>query len=172
MEHSYEYDKSKEMYLGYIYKHQFNVRSAYYNYISKIDIPVKYDKNELIRRINNHDRSKTDEEEFEAYRKYFYTTENEIKDEEAFNEAWKHHYSVNDHHPEHWINDKGEIKEMKIEAAIEMICDWIAMSINFHNNPLDWYKKAISTKEIELHPNTQELVEKILNDPVIKESTF
>lgn len=35
----------------------------------------------------------------------------------------QHHYRVNDHHPEHWING---ILDMSLFSLVEMLCDWKA----------------------------------------------
>lgn len=37
----------------------------------------------------------------------------------------KHHYAVNDHHPEHWPNG---INDMSLLSILEMLCDWKAAS--------------------------------------------
>ena len=52
--------------------------------------------------------------------------------------ALKHHYEVNDHHPEFW-NDG--LLSMPLPAVIEMLCDWEAASRR--HNTGDVYKSVI-----------------------------
>ena len=104
-------------------------------------------------RVLKHDETKYWESEFEPYRKYFYPANtSEGKENKAvvdmFNEAWKHHYEHNDHHPEYWVENDIPSK-MSTEAALEMICDWIAMSIKFNNRAIDWYTD--NKDNIKLH---------------------
>ena len=172
MKPTVEYELSKEKYLGYIFHHQYNVKQAWYTYLSKVCKNLPYDKDDIMNRINTHDESKITKEEFEPYRKYFYPIEGEERNENEFNKAWEHHYMNNDHHPEYWIDKDGRVQEMKLEAMLEMLCDWIAMSIQFHSNPIEWYENAIKTKEIVLHENTNLKVKMILDNPIIKNSIF
>lgn len=90
--------------------------------------------------IKNHDKSKFSKEEWGPYRDYWmgdkWDSEPEIV--ENFRKAWKHHWSVNKHHPEYWQG-----KGMPYIYKLEMICDWMSFSVNknkrdlikFYNGP-------------------------------------
>lgn len=107
------------------------------------DKPV-YEYADAIRpAIENHDKSKFEDEEFYAYREhwlptvhelYLYETDPDYKatvDEET-NNARIHHLLNNDHHPEFWCKFDGEKfidpTDMSIIAILHMICDWQGMS--------------------------------------------
>ena len=183
-----EYLIKKAEYLKYIFNHVKNVRKGYdilFGSKKYINFPQGITSTEwndsvivLNSLVNKHDETKYSEEEFEPYRRHFYPTKVESEeDEEArrkadndFEEAWKHHYTNNDHHPEYWkyINDKGErITEpasvgspMSLVAVMHMFCDWFAMD-EFHgsNNHAAWYKSESSKEEREcLNPVTKELI--------------
>lgn len=96
--------------------------------------------------VADHDRSKYTDEEFIAYRQYFYPSmEDKLPDKlkyQAFDCAWQHHYMTNRHHPEHWssLNDQQLIEiKMPDEFFAEMICDWIAVSLTQHSSLYDWW---------------------------------
>ena len=90
--------------------------------------------------IKNHDKSKFSKEEWGPYRDYWMGDKWDSKPEivENFRKAWKHHYSVNKHHPEYWQG-----KGMPYIYKLEMICDWLSFSVNknkrelikFYNGP-------------------------------------
>jgi Family of unknown function (DUF5662) len=86
----------------------------------------------LIRRSNSHDNSKFGSEEFEAYngafaelQQYTYGTEEYRAALRKIKPAIKHHYSVNDHHPEY--HEHG-VADMNLIQVLEMVCDWMAAS--------------------------------------------
>lgn len=111
----------------------------------------------MTQRISRHDESKYLYEEWDAYRKNFYPINDEEKEanKEAFEKAWKHHYTRNLHHWEFWVG-KGE---MSLEDVIEMCCDWIAMSKKFNSNAYEWYR---SQTDIVLTVKAKYSVELIL----------
>ena len=113
-------------------------------------------------RIVNHDNTKFLAPEFQGYCQWFYPDEGETKNRAIFEEAWKHHYTYNDHHPEHWYKDDKTAEEMPLVAVYEMFCDWLAMSMNFDNFPSIWYKGKMKKDPFILHPNTEALIEKYL----------
>lgn len=82
----------------------------------------------------NHDASKSDLEEYEAYDRYFYGGNRSYMVVECFNYAWLRHIHKNPHHWQHWVlinDDPGEgekIMDMPIHYILEMICDWWAFS--------------------------------------------
>ena len=79
-----------------------------------------------------HDHSKMEEPEKSGYD----VLTAKLADLEYGTEAYKqalieakptieHHYTENDHHPEHWPNG---IDDMSLLSIIEMLCDWKAAS--------------------------------------------
>lgn len=158
-------------YEEYIKEHRLNVIRAYSVFLARIN-PYPVSKIEMLQRTFKHDYSKWDKEEFNAYRQYFYPTSFEKPDVDKFNWAWERHYTLNDHHPEFWYKDDKTASEMSNAAMLEMISDWLAMSMKFHNNPYDWFHNALDSGEIILHPNTIEKVETILSHSSIKKSKF
>ena len=118
--------------------------------------------------ISNHDKSKYDKEEYQAYDDYFYGNRS-YKVVQDFNKAWLHHIHNNPHHWQHWvlINDdpkEGTICiEMQYNYVIEMICDWWAFSWAKESltEIFKWYDEHKGY--MKLHDNTRKAVENILN---------
>ena len=50
---------------------------------------------------------------------------------------------------------------MSLNYIIEMICDWLAMSMYFKSNFIEWYNKAKKEKNA-MTKNTKDLVDEIL----------
>lgn len=137
-----------QRYDDYIKEHKENVTNAY-NWLRK-NLPELFEDPELKLEcdllINEHDKSKYDREEYDAYDKYFYGSRS-YEVVQDFNKAWLHHIHNNPHHWQHWvlINDnpiEGTIAlDMPDEYIIEMICDW--MSFAFKKGDLTelfaWY---------------------------------
>ena len=153
---------SKE-YDSYLQQHRSNVQRGLIWLVTNLpklfDGPVE---------INfEHDQSKNEPDEYEAYDAYFYG-EKTPEVEEAFNRAWLLHIHRNPHHWQHWvlINDdpnEGEIcLEMPYNYIIEMICDWWAFSWSKGNlsEIFNWYDEH--SAYIKLAPKTREIVEDIL----------
>ena len=96
-------EKEKE-YKEYIDKHIENVKRSYKEMLDNNWINSSYNADiisaldELKYIIDDHDASKYSDDEFYAYRQHFYPIEGEEDNTEAFEEAWKHYYTVNDHH--------------------------------------------------------------------------
>lgn len=132
-----------------------------------------------------HDSSKFSEDEFDAYRRHFHRTDEEIliddtnpasaqEAESNFQKAWEHHYMNNNHHPQWWCyHDATGVRTaervdpipMSLDAIIHMICDWSAMSLKFDHtySPLSWYATADKEKSF-MHPETKRIVEELLNN--------
>jgi adenosyl cobinamide kinase/adenosyl cobinamide phosphate guanylyltransferase len=166
-------EKEKE-YKDYIDEHRNNVQKAW-NKVKKIDNKwIKNNIDKLDENIKNHDLSKYEPEEFNAYRKKYYPiNEDEKANSDAeFEAAWNHHYINNPHHWQYWTCSDGDLDADKMSgeridnnvmmAYIEMLCDWIAMSMKFGDKPDEWYK---SNKEnMNLSRNEQKELEKILKE--------
>lgn len=111
-------------------------------------------KEQLISVLRDHDRSKYGMFEFNQYAANFYPCERDLKNPEKvkaeFDKAWKHHYSMNRHHPEAWIytmDGETRISSMTNISFAEMICDWIGFSINKKSSVLDWWDNYGGSKE-------------------------
>ena len=107
--------------------------------------------------IQEHDESKFSEEEFEAYAQYFYGNK---KNNFEFEEAWKHHWMHNEHHPEFWLGG-----DMPYIYILEMLCDWGSFSIakkDFKELSKYYYDNAKDDEEKNLSDNTKTIIEEIL----------
>lgn len=117
----------------------------------------------------HHDISKKDQEEYDAYDKYFYGNNKSYSVVQNFNKAWLHHIHNNPHHWQHWIlindnpNEGMVYLDMPYEYIIEMICDWWAFSWNKENlfEIFSWYEER--KNYIELSDSTRTVVEYILD---------
>jgi len=115
----------------------------------------------------NHDHSKTEPDEYEAYDAYFYGGNRSFDVVQNFNKAWLLHIHRNPHHWQHWvlINDEpneGEIViQMPINYIVEMICDWWAFSWSKGDltEMFSWYEER--KNYIKMHKNTRKTVEDI-----------
>lgn len=107
--------------------------------------------------IEEHDESKFSDEEFEPYAQHFY---GDKKNSFEFDQAWEHHYTNNEHHPEYW---NGE--DMPYIYILEMLCDWGSFSIekkDFKELSDYYFNKARDDEEKNLSENTKEIIEEIL----------
>ena len=107
--------------------------------------------------IKGHDESKFSEEEFEPYARKWHL--DGIKTPE-YEEAWKHHWMNNEHHPEYWLGE-----DMPYIYILEMICDWGSFSIasgDMKELSDFYFNKAKEDPEKMLSDATQEIIEDIL----------
>lgn len=119
--------------------------------------------------IKNHDASKYDPIEYNAYDDYFYGHYGDKKPPEVeyfFDIAWNHHQKNNPHHWQYWVvlKDSGEMVplDMDYESIIHMICDWWSFSWKSGNlyEIFDWYKKNKANQTMS--KQTKEIVEQTL----------
>lgn len=116
----------------------------------------------------DHDYSKLNADEYEAYDAYFYGGNRSYAVVEAFRRAWLLHIHRNPHHWQYWIlinDDPGEgctCIEMPYNYIIEMICDWWSFSwkVGDLSEVFDWYDEH--KNYIQLAPKTRKTVEDIL----------
>ena len=116
----------------------------------------------------NHDASKTDPEEYDAYDAYFYGNNRSYSVVQNFKKAWLRHIHNNPHHWQHWILINDEPKEgmvvidMPYIYVVEMICDWWSFSWTKGdlNEIFGWYEDR--KDYMKLSANTQISVEYIL----------
>ena len=163
-------EKDKE-YMEYIDAHRNNAKKAWQEDVSTLDDDFIQSHKEILNEIiENHDQSKYSDDEFEPYRAKYYP----INEEEGavadgpFQVAWKHHYDNNAHHWQYWTNAEGDLDDEKYDeeqvklAYIEMLCDQLAMSMQFNNRPDEWYE---SNKEnMKLYPEEQKYYENLLKE--------
>lgn len=175
--------KKEEEYYNYIVKHISFVKDALERYfiplLDKNNICHTVSDDELFaaieavrNRVESHDSSKFLDDEFYSYRAKYYPTANESKGDsdyialvdEKYNDAWKHHYTHNRHHPEYWVDSEtGVPRDMELDAIVEMICDWEAVSTMFGTNTLEWYQtQAKDDEQKQMTGRTKEIVEDIL----------
>lgn len=116
----------------------------------------------------NHDASKTDPEEYDAYDAYFYGNNRSYSVVQNFKKAWLRHIHNNPHHWQHWILINDEPKEGMVVIdipyiyVVEMICDWWAFSWTKGdlNEIFRWYEDR--KDYMKLSANTRISVEYIL----------
>ena len=116
----------------------------------------------------NHDASKTDPEEYDAYDAYFYGNNRSYEVVQNFKKAWLRHIHNNPHHWQHWILINDEPKEgmvvidMPYIYVVEMICDWWSFSWKKGdlNEIFGWYEDR--KDYMKLSANTRRSVEYIL----------
>lgn len=195
-----EYILMCNTYMDYIKEHVMNVVKFYNEFfvnknwtdklpewISKEDWEDAISK--LYTEVQNHDKSKYSDEEFEPYRRHFdKTTAEELADksdesealivEEEYQKAWKHHYLINPHHPEFWAytdivngtlipldkpREKGP-RDMDLLSILHMICDWGGMTIKFRNkySPISWYNTEAKEERACMSENTKKTLNAIL----------
>ena len=119
----------------------------------------------------NHDTSKYDLAEYEAYDKYFYGQNRSYKVVQDFDYAWLHHIHHNPHHWQYWVLPEDDPAEgfrsfkplrMPFNYIFEMIADWWSFSWKSGNlfEIFEWYGEH--RKKQYIHPETRKFVEDIL----------
>ena len=143
----------------YIEEHKANV-SKFYDWL-KEKLPELFEgvDTELFNdMIEEHDNSKYSEEEFEPYAQHFF---GDKKNNSEFEEAWRHHWMNNKHHPEFWLGE-----DMPYIYILEMICDWGSFSIkagDMKELSNFYFTKAKEDKDKNLSDATKEIIEDILS---------
>ena len=163
----------EKKYKAYIDNHKKNVVETWeelkknktiYDYIMTQNQKENIENIETIinKNVKMHDNSKYGEEEWEPYRKHFYSVNEEEKksSKKDFGKAWEHHKKVNTHHHEHW-EEINKNNEMPLTDVVEMCCDWISMSKVLGGTALTWYK---SQNNIFLGDKQKEWTLFILNE--------
>lgn len=143
----------------YILEHKANV-SKFADWL-KENLPELFENIDLElfdEMIEEHDDSKFSEEEFEPYAQKWFGDKKKTLE---YEEAWKHHWMNNEHHPEFWLGE-----DMPLIYILEMICDWGSFSMKSGNiKELSdfYYNKAKDDEEKNLSDNTKAIIEEILN---------
>lgn len=110
--------------------------------------------------IEEHDQSKFDSFEFEAYQQVFFPIAGVKISKEAFEYAVNKHLKSNPHHWEYWVileRLKPVALDMYLKFIIEMLCDWSAMSLKFNDTPSEFYQK--NKENFIFHEKTKVAVE-------------
>lgn len=164
-------DKSPDkMYEDYLTKHIAGVSKMYEEHIRPVLLEEGLDSqvlSDIEDCISDHDQSKYSDEEWSAYRDYFYDKENNPRSSDAFNHAWNHHQNNSPHHWQYWclINDVDnppvQPLDMPFKYIIEMICDWASAGAHYGNTAKDWYDKQ--KDRMILSENTRQTVEKYID---------
>lgn len=167
----------------YLAEHIANVQKGWdwmrEHLLPEIDqwIQVQYPDNPIIDiygiqgLVTEHDRSKYDSCEYNAYDAYFYgppATRKSSKTVQEFNAAFLRHIHKNPHHWQYWVlvhddpDEKFEAIEMPLIYIFEMICDWWTFSWKANDllEIFQWYKDH--KEHMILHPKTKKTVEYIL----------
>lgn len=121
-----------------------------------------------------HDMSKFSPTEFIPGVRYFQGDRSPNEGERGelgYSLAWMHHKGRNRHHYEYWTDydrvtkDNGPV-EMPVRYVVEMFCDRVAACKTYmkkaykDSSALEYYQRKKGHRNI--HPKTQELLEKLL----------
>lgn len=107
-----------EQTVSYTQEHIYNVRKL----LNKFADVLK-------QKGETHDQSKLEEPEVYGWAAmdlephYEYGSYEYYDKLRRFSEVFNHHYKVNSHHPEHFVNPE---HEMTLIDMVEMLCDWFA----------------------------------------------
>jgi hypothetical protein len=152
-------DGYQEEYKNYIIEHKANVKK-FADWLVE-NLPELFtdatDVETFYEVIEEHDESKWSEEEFEPYAQRWHG--DKVKTPE-YEEAWKHHWMHNEHHPEFWLGE-----DMPYIYILEMICDWGSFGMkkgNLRELSDFYYNKAKDDEEKNLSDATKEIIEEIL----------
>lgn len=151
-------DGYQEEYKKYIIEHKGRVQQ-FADWL-KENLPELFDNIDIElfdEMIEAHDESKFSEEEFEPYAQKWC---GDKKDSFEYEQAWKHHWTNNEHHPEFWLGE-----DIPYIYILEMLCDWGSFSIeknDFKELSNFYYTKAKDDEDKNLSDNTKEIIEEIL----------
>jgi hypothetical protein len=171
-------------YANYIYEHKQNVRKAFEWFQEKYPELLNVlgiDPVAMQKQIEEHDASKTEPDEYNAYDVWFYGV-NGVKNRSAavlndYRRAWLLHIHRNPHHWQYWIliSDDPESMvtalDMPTNYILEMICDW--WSFSWKQGKLDeifnWYDErkehmTMSYRTIRIVELILDLIQLELND--------
>ena len=170
-------EKQKRLYNAYIYKHKKNVLRAFYEMLQCHDLEWIMQDPDIYKplwiRALDHDDSKFDPEEYDAYRAHFFPIDKEEKEENAaaFEKAWEHHWKNNDHHWQARVTWKDEDFNINTElACLENIMDWLAMGYEFHDRPFEYYEK--NKDKITLPEKQKQFIEKCIYQGIDKKNVL
>lgn len=168
-------EKADSAYHKYLAEHIANVMKGYEWIEENAPELLEGTTPNLYNDICNHDASKYDDIEYDAYNEYFYGDKKTPEVEYNFDVAWNHHQKNNPHHWQYWVvlKDSGDIipLDMDYESILHMICDWWAFSWKSGNltEIFDWYEKnkanqTMSDKTRDILEQTLDHIKKKLNE--------
>ena len=112
---------------------KYDSRPETYEHISHVRQFVLTCAMDLMRRAHSHDLSKLQAPELDIFNEWTpklrdvdYGTPEYEECLAGMRDGLVHHYTYNDHHPEHFPNG---IADMDLIQLIEMLCDWFAASM-------------------------------------------
>lgn len=164
------YNLRQSEYNEYLMKHIDGVKTAWRDILYPAILTESDEDVEQITKvltlIDNHDKSKYQEDEYDAYLNYFYPDKHNKKDSKAFDMAWLLHQKRNPHHWQYWclIRDEGEVEamDMPFEYICEMLCDWSSFqfAVDPKSTANSWY--AANKNKMTLSDKTRKEVERLL----------
>lgn len=168
--------KLKEIkYLRYIDNHRMNIDLAFDEMVQNQAMQEWFTWTEdfcckLKERVLTHDISKYEDEEFNAYRRYYHPIDKfeKILAINDFNKAWEHHWKNNRHHWQARQEDP-ELEHLDEDTALdclENVLDWMAMGYQFHDRPYQFYEKH--KNEIKLPKCQKDFIEKVIYEGIDK----
>jgi hypothetical protein len=120
---------------------QYDSRPDTYAHIAEVRVRVLAVAMDLIARADAHDASKLQSPEVEVFDEYTLKLKDSTYGSDEYKaflvgmgEGLKHHYEVNDHHPEH---HPGGIHDMDLVQLLEMLADWKAATLRHADGDLD-----------------------------------
>jgi hypothetical protein len=118
----------------------YDSRPDTYQHIATVRTCVLTVAADLIRRAHEHDESKLVDPEKATFDEYTpklrdstYGSDEYKRFLDGMGEGLRHHYAVNDHHPEHF--ERG-ITDMNLLQITEMLCDWKAATLRHADGDL------------------------------------
>lgn len=118
----------------------YDSRPDTYAHIGEVRTRLLAVARDLMDRADRHDASKIESPEREVFDEYTPKLKNSTYGSDEYQqflagmgEGLKHHYAVNDHHPEHF---DGGIADMNLAQITEMLCDWKAATLRHTNGSL------------------------------------
>jgi len=160
------------LYNEYLVEHKENVAKGFKWLVDNLPDVIRENNTDFIywKIVYQHDLSKTQKDEYDAYDAYFYGKNKSYEITQAFNEAWLLHIHRNPHHWQYWVlmhdeqPDEGtECIEIPGNYIIEMICDWWSFSWKHENLDFifQWYDEH--KDYIQLNDKSREKIEMILS---------
>ena len=130
-----------------------------------------------------HDQSKLEEPEVYGWAamdlepRYEYGSYEYYDKLRRFSEVFNHHYKVNSHHPEHFVNPENE---MTLIDMIEMLCDWFAYKqdvpvdegIKLIKDQCKRFKFSDTIKSLLINTYREYINSDLLTDIYIKQERF
>lgn len=120
-----------------------------------------------------HDWSKFTPSEAPHYGRQFF---GKADDALGFSKAWNHHQKTNPHHWEYWVmvsgHDRGGFPDgsplpMPEKYVREMVADWLGASRAYEGHwpksLMEWKWFVTNISKINIHPDTYDLVMKIVS---------